>query len=610
MRPLNWGLIHLTIDDISVKLSQGGFQSIMELTTEKQTALNDYMNTITEASVNFKPTQKRHSKVITDPDQIKEIAAITHTKARHKDTIMQLFGNFTGQPKYQPYDIVTIPAKTFGGLSNNKDPLESADAIGEIPDPQHPGTPRIIKTSTKVNTSPFTTGVGLFIFNRIFIEPFSDILGYVNKTIGAKFYKGKINVALSQALLEDKITVKQLRMLIEDSQIIMSCASSICPSHTEKIFTMQEQLTERKKKLLSDPKIKKGIDSADLVVMKNVEDDLINYAAKELLKDDPSMDMYNSDAKATLSNNFKNMYIMRSGLTDVDGKTTIVMSSYMDGMEYKDYTAIGGFGVRGSYSRSCMTAGPGHIERLFLGATSHIKSLGKGTDCHTNRYVTVKLTDKNIKDWYYSFIIDDGTILESSNDDSSIDNGIILPTDDHNHIINIGDGVLSAGAKDVDDPSVYDDNNSNIEEGLTEKDMVNSGRDTSSADDMSQKMDQFSSSQKKDNPLLNGSTGNKPLESTNEATDEGRQKLIELLPSNASQFIGKTLKFRFSSLCEAPAGYVCEVCLGTLLRRLNLDHSAGLLSPIAMSALKNNLMKSMHVNVINLYKLDLEKIFS
>ena len=124
---------------------------------------------------------KRKSKTITNKDDINYILSIDHKKASEKDTVMQLFADFGDGPKYNVYDLIKIPPKTFGGLSNSSDEYNKNDAQ---------------ESSKKTNKSEFITSIGLWIFNRSFIEPISDIIGYINKPITKKVF-GNINEKVS-----------------------------------------------------------------------------------------------------------------------------------------------------------------------------------------------------------------------------------------------------------------------------------------------------------------------------------------------------------------------------------------------------------------------------
>lgn len=362
-----------------------------DILTEDTNDIDECLHVLAEAGgINFAKPQKRKARLITDKNELESILSIDHTKASQKSTIMDLFGDFGDGPKYNPYDIITVPPRAYGGLSK----IDKEVAC---------------TSSTKTNSTKFVTTIGLWIFNRWFIEPMSDILGYINESITADVY-GSINKKVSYALLEDKITVKQLKNFIIDSQIIMSCCSAIASSHTETMFTMEELIAKKKKELLK--KYEKGIKEVDLTVMKALEAELIDYA-KEILKDDPAKDMFDSGARSSYGNNFKNMYLLRSGIRKTDGTYAIVTTSYIEGMDAKDYADINDAAVGGPFSRSNKTREGGYIERLVLGSTAHIKILGKDSDCGTKEYITVDLTSKNVSDWYYSFMVaNNGAVVE------------------------------------------------------------------------------------------------------------------------------------------------------------------------------------------------------
>ena len=165
---------------------------------------------------------KRISKHIEKPDDVKEILELTHERACEKSLIMEWFADYGNGPKFNTYDIVSIPKGYYG--------------------------------SSKKNKNQFTTTVGLWVFNKSFIEPFSDILGYINEPITNKTY-GKINKKLSYALLENRITLDQLKDFVTQSQILLSCTSAICPSHTMDMLLLTNKAQKKKKELENKYKV-------------------------------------------------------------------------------------------------------------------------------------------------------------------------------------------------------------------------------------------------------------------------------------------------------------------------------------------------------------------
>ena len=134
------------------------------------------------------------------------------------------------------------------------------------------------------------------------------------------------------------------------------------------------------------------------------------------------MDILDSGAGGTFGNNFKNMYVMKGAVRNpdpnADKKYEIVTSNFMDGIKSDEYATIAGSGTAGAYSRGKQTEVGGHWEKLFISAYQHIDLDPKGSDCGTKKFITVDFTEKNIKDYMYSYIIENNgslTLLNSKN---------------------------------------------------------------------------------------------------------------------------------------------------------------------------------------------------
>ena len=329
---------------------------------------------------------KRISKHIQKPNDVEEILALTHDRACEKSLIMDWFADYGDGPRFNTYDTIDIPKGYYG--------------------------------SSKKNKNQFTTTIGLWVFNKSFIEPFSDILGYINYTITDDSY-GDINTTLSYALLEDRIALDSLKDFITQSQILMSCASAICPSHTMDMLLLTEKAQKKKKEL--EKQYKEELKNGDLSAVKKVEDELVKFA-KEELKDSESVDMYNSGARGSWGNNFKNMYLVKGSIRKTDGTYDYVSTSYIEGLKPEDFAKTNDSAVGGPYSRSQKTRYGGYNEKLFTRATQHIRII-PNTDCGTKRTIKVTLTKKNIKNWMYCYYVrSNGNIEEitSKNADSLI----------------------------------------------------------------------------------------------------------------------------------------------------------------------------------------------
>lgn len=83
--------------------------------------------------------------------------------------------------------------------------------------------------------------------------------------------------------------------------------------------------------------------------------------------------------------------------------------------------------------------------------------------------------------------------------------------------------------------------------------------------------------------------------------------LVELTSDKIDKYIGKTVKMRFSSVCESKTGR-CNKCAGNLYYRLNL-RNIGLTTTAIPSKILNMNLKKMHVSQVKLAEMDPMKAF-
>ena len=327
--------------------------------------------------------EKRTSKLITDKQQIDYFLNLKEEDIT-TSMIMDCFGEFNGKSKFNPYDLIEIPVGYYG-------------------------------PENKKNKNKFKTTIGIWIFNKYFIEKrFFHLFGYINKSITSKVY-GSINSDLSYALMEDKITIEDLKDFIMKCQKCMPYVSILSPNHTLKMLTCTKEIDKKKKELIK--KYDKEIKAGDEVAVEKMENELMDFA-KELLGDDPSLDMYSSGARGSFGNNFKNMFIMKGAIKDPDPLKgySIATSNYMDGISKEEYTIFANSLAAGPYSRAKKTEIGGYWEKLFLSAFQHIVLDAPGSDCGTKRYITVDVTEKNIDSIMYCYAIEGSRLIEITSD--------------------------------------------------------------------------------------------------------------------------------------------------------------------------------------------------
>ena len=405
---------------------------------------------------------KRISKEIKDKKDIDFLIKLSE-KDITTSLIMELFGDFGDHQWFNSYDIITIPTGGYGGiLPNGKE---------------------------KRNKAPFTTTVGRFIFNKYFFESdpeLLDFVGYVNDNISKKAY-GKIYDSLGYALLEDRISIESYKKFCKKTQKFMPYVSILSPNHSDNMLTITKSINKKKNELIKANK--EAFDNGDVIAIDRVSKELLEYA-RELMKDDPAMDMFLSGAGGSFENNFKNMFIMRGSVQDPDPRKgyNIITSNYVDGVSKEEYSKLANTLAAGPYSRSKKTELGGYWEKLFLTSLQHIILLEPGSDCGTKRHITIKVNDKNINLIMYCYVI---------NNDGS---------------------------------------------------------------------------------------------------------LTEITSENKNKFIGKTIKLRFSSMCESKDG-ICNKCAGNLFYRLGI-RNIGASTPQIPSRLKVLSMKLFHDDQLNFTEMD------
>lgn len=330
----------------------------------------------------------RKSKRITSP---KDIEYLVNIKEKDITTsfIMDTFGEFETGQRFRPYDIIEIPANSYG-------------------------------PEGKKNKKPFVTTVGIWIFNKYFIEEdLFDMFKYINKTIDKKMY-GKLNNEISVAVLEDRLPLETMKRFNMKTQKCMPYISILAPNYTDKMLTCTEVINKKKKELYKkyEEQIKKG----DEIAASRMEKELLDFAI-EYMGDDPSMDMFISGARGSIGNNFKNMFVMKGVIKDPDPnakqKYNVAMSNYIDGISPDEYALFANSLAAGPYARAKKTENGGYREKLFLRAFQHLTLDPPGSDCGTKRYIEVILTESNINEWMYSYIIEGSKLVELTSQNKS-----------------------------------------------------------------------------------------------------------------------------------------------------------------------------------------------
>lgn len=196
-----------------------------------------------------------------------------------------------------------------------------------------------------------TTTVGRFIYNKYIIERcgFQKVTGYINEPI-TNGINNKIEAKLSTALLDDVITVAAFKKYIDYRDTLgLQMASVVTTSFTERSMFTPKPIVKKRDELFK--KYKAELDAGDVYTAEKIEKELTKDA-KEYLKGDPGIDLYQSEARGNFGN-YKNMFIMRGASHNLqEDKFEIVKSSFFDGIKKEDIAPFGNMIVSGQYPKS------------------------------------------------------------------------------------------------------------------------------------------------------------------------------------------------------------------------------------------------------------------
>lgn len=329
--------------------------------------------------------EQRKSKVVTDAKEIARLASITADDIT-TSFIMDLFGDFGKGPKYNPFDIITMPKGCYGPEGHK-------------------------------NKNEFTTTVGLWVYNKYFIEPdLFDVFGYISEPITKKV-NGSMTKKISHLVLEDKLPLSAMDTYLMKQQKFMPYVDILAYNYSEKMLTCTRAINKKKSELLK--KYKKEIEAGDPVVGDKMEKELLDFAL-EYMGNDPSMDMFFSGARGDIGNNFKNMFVMKGVIRDPDPnakqKYKVAMSNYIDGISPEEYALFANTLAAGPYARSHKTQQGGYLEKLFLWAFQHIKLLDPGSDCGTTRTINMTITRDNMDSCMYMYMVEGSKTIELTSD--------------------------------------------------------------------------------------------------------------------------------------------------------------------------------------------------
>lgn len=272
-----------------------------------------------------------------------------------------------------------------------------------------------------INKDDIVTTVGSFIFNKFIVEPrFANLLGYVNDVIDSKGL-GNLESRLSELLLEDKITTDDFADYLNRIQWLgMQFHEPLSASFTMNGLKPNKKVIKRREELVKQNK--EALEKGDVMVMSAIEKELVKLAEEEV-GTDPSMDLYYSGARGSISNNYKQLSIVKGPiLNKTTGKYQFIGHSLFEGISKKEIASAGTNVINAQYPKSCGTAVSGYKAKQISSLGQAVMLRKDVIDCGTKGYVDIVIPKSMKNKFLYRYIIENGkpVMLKNENIDQYV----------------------------------------------------------------------------------------------------------------------------------------------------------------------------------------------
>jgi len=260
------------------------------------------------------------------------------------------------------------------------------------------------------NQPKIDTTIGRFVMNKFLLEGSGviSLTHYINEVIN-KGKLGDLDNLIAQLWQENKIGKKEFNAYVDRRDNLGYWLNGML-AHTlsEKMLSPLPEITAKKKELIK--KYEKELASGNVDVMTNISKELIDYA-KELLKDDPGMDLYLS-GDLDFANNYKNNSIIKGAvLNKITNEYDFIGTSFMDGIDVHDIPAHANSILASQFPASIGTADAGYLGKKILALLQMMRCAAEGTDCGTKNLIPLKITKKNKDNVLYTYIAEGDSLV-------------------------------------------------------------------------------------------------------------------------------------------------------------------------------------------------------
>lgn len=251
-----------------------------------------------------------------------------------------------------------------------------------------------LKAGEYTNKKDIDTTVGIILFNKLMVEGSGivDVVpdGFFNEVVTKKKFS-KLMKYVSDALLMEKIqinpTVADFLRNYENWGLRLT--PIFAPSYTMGMVKPNPELQKA---------VKEGFDKADLQRtedMIKLEDNLVAVADK-VTKRDPGKTLFDSGARGSFENDFKNMTVFIGPVKNpVNGEYDFMTSNYMNGLKKEDLVGAGNLIVNAEFPKAISTGRSGYLTKQLYAVLQTMFIDEDGTDCGSTVGIRDTITEAN-----------------------------------------------------------------------------------------------------------------------------------------------------------------------------------------------------------------------
>lgn len=302
------------------------------------------------------------------------------------DSFQRIDNRLTDEKRYRveasPTGIVYNPNSTKPLLTPQDSFLLEAGKIANYP------------TGETIDTS-----IGIYIANYLFLAwPFGSVIPYFNEEMST----GKLEKRIAVALLEDKITARQVKDKYVNALSLFGQSNEvICPNISEKTISIPQSIHDLRVKLIKENL--EALKAGDASVMTDIEGKLIK-AYKDHLQGDPSLHYL---LKAKHFNVALKKLFLVQGMTEIfgdPGKFKFIEQPMGSGWQIRDLPYIFNEVRQGSYARAIETADGGVVAKLILRVFQDTQITIP--DCGTRVGSKITSTKEQLKEYVWNYTIE------------------------------------------------------------------------------------------------------------------------------------------------------------------------------------------------------------